>query len=532
MRRSLLYFWSLLLLLLAVTPVQVFAQSALVLVDASITREPVSAADFGLNVAAWDSQMTTPSTLHYLNSLPCRAFRYPGGSWADGFDWTKSRYDGMPMTSDLGALVERYHGIGDVIINYGSGSPQMAEAWAAYCDGSTASKVLIGDDVAGRDWKTVSFWAKLRGQLPLTVDDGLNKLRAGHASPWKIAMFEVGNECYGSWEYDTHLQKQDPVLYAQFYATVDRLIHKVAPGAKVGAVVTATEDDWGDAEESVVNRRTKQIHTGWTPVMLSTLHAESIMPDFVIYHYYPEDPGKEDDQVLLHSSAAWESNYGAIHSMLADYLGPKGSSVEVDCTENNSVADNPGKQSTSIVDGLYLADSFGAIINTSFRSYYWWDLHNGIQSQFNNAPSLFGWRQYGDYGILSPGDSQLNVAANSPYPTYFAYKLIGKFCSPGDVPVKVTTTNPDLAVYAVTSKTKNISLLIVNNDPTNALPSKFELYGCRPSSKAIAWTYGLSQDTAAEQGHRADLQLARYILSNKALQLSIPPYSMTVIRLY
>ena len=31
----------------------------------------------------------------------------------------------------------------------------------------------------------------------------------------------------------------------------------------------------------------------------------------------------------------------------------------------------------------------------------WWGLRNGQKNGFNNRPTLYGWRQYGDYGIVS-----------------------------------------------------------------------------------------------------------------------------------
>ena len=45
-----------------------------------------------------------------------------------------------------------------------------------------------------------------------------------------------------------------------------------------------------------------------------------------------------------------------LRQQLSDYLGNAGAAVEIVVTENNSVYTNPGKQSTSIVNGLFLLD--------------------------------------------------------------------------------------------------------------------------------------------------------------------------------
>jgi hypothetical protein len=86
-------------------------------------------------------------------------------------------------------------------------------------------------------------------------------------------------------------------------------------------------------------------------------------------------------------------------------------SVELVCTENNSVYSNPGKQTTSLVNGLFYADSVGQILQTEFNTLMWWILRNAQETGNNNSPSLYGWRQYGDYGMLS--------GQNDPYPTYY-----------------------------------------------------------------------------------------------------------------
>ena len=68
-------------------------------------------------------------------------------------------------------------------------------------------------------------------------------------------------------------------------------------------------------------------------------------------------------------------------------------------TENNSDSGAMGRQSTSLVNALYLADSTSALMKTEFRSYIWWDLHDGYETDGNFDPTIYGWRPNGDYGI-------------------------------------------------------------------------------------------------------------------------------------
>ena len=81
-----------------------------------------------------------------------------------------------------------------------------------------------------------------------------------------------------------------------------------------------------------------------------------------------------------------------MRQQITDYVGTGGSNIELCVTENNSDAGAMGRQSTSLVNALYLADSTSALMKTEFRSYLWWDLHNGADTGGNFDPTIYGWR--------------------------------------------------------------------------------------------------------------------------------------------
>ena len=126
--------------------------------------------------------------------------------------------------------------------------------------------------------------------------------------------------------------------------------------------------------------------------MLATLRSLGVTPDFLIYHRYPKAPGAESDSGLAASSSTWATDAADLRQQLNDYLGAAASAVELVCTENNSVYSNPGKQTTSLVNGLFLADSLCAAMKTEFNGVIWWDLRNGQETGNNNSSSLYGWR--------------------------------------------------------------------------------------------------------------------------------------------
>ena len=65
-------------------------------------------------------------------------------------------------------------------------------------------------DQFGTNWQTVGYWASLRAAAPLAHDDGMNFLRISRAAPLGFKYWEIGNECYGTWETDSNAVPHDP----------------------------------------------------------------------------------------------------------------------------------------------------------------------------------------------------------------------------------------------------------------------------------------------------------------------------------
>ena len=88
----------------------------------------------------------------------------------------------------------------------------------------------------------------------------------------------------------------------------------------------------------------------------------------------------------------------------AGFWADAAKNIEIMATENNSTS-TPGKQSVSVVNALYMADSLGQALNTEIASFMWWDLHNSADAKQNNSPVLYGFRDFGDFGLLSTSNA-------------------------------------------------------------------------------------------------------------------------------
>ncbi len=458
-------------------------------VNAGSILRNVDVRHFSVNTAIWDSVFDTPTTINAMIEAGVKGLRFPGGSASDDYHWATGKNDAGTTTwatnFDMFAHVATSISAPAVFItaNYGSGTPQEAADWVRY---SNVTK--------GYGFK---YW-------------------------------EVGNENYGTWEMDHNTRPNDPVTYATRFKDYFNQMKAIDPTIKIGCPVVVGEDSSANyTDEVVTNPRTGLTHSGWTPVMLATMKNLGVTPDFLAYHYYPQAPGAEGDAGLLASSANWASDAANLRQQLADYLGAAASNVELTCTENNSVYSSPGKQTTSLVNGLFMADSFCQLMKTEFTSMVWWDWRNGQETGNNNSTSLYGWRNYGNYGVM---DAVVPSLPANRYPTYYALKLLQYFARPGDQVVTATSSYIGISAHAVRHPDGKVSVLLINKHPTTNLPVNISITGYTPPTTAYLASYGKPQDTAAQTGSgSADVAQTSFTIPGANFSYTAPAYSINSI---
>ncbi len=516
---------------------------ATVSVNAGQVIRPVDTQLLGVNVSWWDSNLNTPQTQQMVQAAGLTMFRFPGGSSSDSFHFNSPpSYNGQGTDGSMASFIASAGGTGLATIDYGSGSPQEAAAFLAYLEAPVGSTTPIGNGQEWSDsanawqtvnWQNAGYWASLRAHAPLAQDDGLNFLRLDHPAPFSVAYWEVGNEEYGGWEIDHHAAQHDPATYIAFAKQFAAYAAQIDPNISIGVDVGSPGDN-----------------NNWTSLMLQQCASQGFTPGFLSDHNYVQAPGSESDSNLLLNTVSnpngnagdpgnpydWAVRAADYQALLTRYLGASGSKVQLLTTEFNSVYSNPGKQTTSLVNGLFVADSLGALLETPYNGADVWDLRNSWSTGGNNSSSLYGWRQGGDYGLIgSPGGSAPATGPYVPYPTYFAEQLASKIIQAGGKVVQAASSDPNLAVYSVLEPTGHLDLLVINKSPTGSLTGQFQLANFQPASQAQAWQYGEAQDTA--QGHTTDGQsaLASFTatlgVSGSSFSYAFPAYSMTVLDL-
>ncbi len=495
---------------------------------------------FGMNIAIWDNLLQGPATAGILENMDTQVLRIPGGSSSDNYNWQTNRsvvngtFQWRNSVAALARIAEARGAQAYVVVNYGSGTPEQAAAWVAYYNGSASNSAPLGTDAKGRNWQTVGYWAAMRGAAPLNTDDGYNFLRMAHPAPFGFKYWEIGNECYGSWEYDEHGVPgsgltgvaHDAYTYAQYFKNFFMKMLSVDPSIRIGAVGITGQDNSGNGTHAVPNpNEGNSLHSGWTPVVLATLKSLAITPHFLVHHGYAQSPGSEGDAYLLQAGANLATDAANLRKMVTDYVGGSaGAEIELALTELNSVYSDPGKQSTSLVNGLFMADAMGQLTRTEFNACQWWALRNGSNTTNNNSASLYGWRNFGDYGVVA-SDSIATTNPNTPFPTFYAAKLLTKWARGGDRVVTATSNYNPLSPHAARLADGSLALLVVNKHPSVDLTGQITLTGFTPGSTTAAlYSYGKSNDLAD-----TDLTVSTETVSGPTFTHTFPSYSMNVL---
>ena len=496
--------------------------------------QPIRTVDervFGVNAVIWDAQASSAQTISMVQNAGIRTIRVPGGSLSDEYHWriNKSLANTWTWATAFNGFINLITSANTqavVTVNYGSGTPEEAAGLVAYLNASVGSSTAIGGtDGTGFAMQNAGYWAALRAAAPLGTDDGMNFLRISRSSPVEARYFEIGNECYGTWETDQQAAAHDPTTYANRVQQYIAKMKAVDPTIKIGVVVVTSSENAS--------------YKNWTPTMLARLKTLNAIPDFIIYHLYPQAPGAESDAALLQvadtGSKSWSTIAADLRQQLTANLGSAaGAGVEIVVTENNSVYSSPGKQSTSLVNGLYLADSIGNLMQTEINGYMYWALRNGPPTINNGAAldgnmsaSLYGWRQFGDYGMISTPSTLTGEATYyNPYPTYYMMKLLSHFARGGDTIVQATSSNPLLSIFAAKRTDGSLSLLVINKDPTNAQNANITLNNYGSVGSATFYSYGKPQDSAGSAG---DLVVSPMDVTGTTFSFSFASYSGTVI---
>ncbi len=460
---------------------------AQVTIDLRLPYATIPPSAFGMNTAVWDNNLLDARVPGLLRQAGITMLRFPGGSTADGYHWQNNSitlgrgYINPHNTFDaFMGIVHQIDAQAFITVNYGSnitgtdgGDPTEAAAWVQY---------------------------------------------ANIIKRYGITYWEIGNEVYGNgtnssqWETDLHATKS-PVTYANNVLQYAHFMKGVDSSIKVGVALTVPVDTSADSSERQM--------ADWNKTVLSTVCPHI---DFVDIHWYPrwhEGDSRDPDAMLLARTSQIPGIMSQLRLQISHYCGTHAKAVQIFVGETNT--GNSGKQTVSLVNALFLADSYMTWLKNGASNVSWWDLHNGIEIQGNNSSSLYGRANYGDQGILANGTCSQGVcepATNTPFPPYYGIQILTHLGAPGDQMVSASSQQRFVAAHAVKQANGNLALLLINKDPSTSYTLKVSLSGYKPASRAIVYSYGM-QSTSISVNSKSGI--------DPMFKQTLPPYSLTTV---
>jgi hypothetical protein len=479
----------------------------------------------GINASTYDSSLLDPQVPGLLRGAGISLVRLPGGSESDQYDW-KTNTDvigNFREAVDFGQFMSVIRQAGAqamVTVDYGTGNTIGQQ------DGSGETGPQIAAD-----------WVRY----------------ANIQHHYGIKYWEIGNEVYGNgaygadWEADDHCTTTPaggavvlgsepgqtyncgPAVYAASAAQYIAAMKAVDPHISVGVVLTASgaPNNWPDG---VTNPQTSP--ESWNQTVLSALRDQprGLRIGFADVHWYPQNPSSitppgPTDAGLLADTAQIPASVSALRTEFADWAG--NASLPIMITETNSVSSNPGKQTLSVVNALYLEQDYLTWLQNGVSNVDWWQIHNGIVTSGDNEASLAGTAGYGDYGVLSDGScgtvSGAQVCeppAETPFPAYYGLQLLSRFIQPGDQLLTASSSQGLVQVFAARAAGGAVRAMVVNDDPATGYDLGLSVPEYHLSGAPVLF-YG------AQSGGVQTLTGAQA----RAAAATVPPYSITMLTL-
>ncbi|MGB9145414.1 MAG: hypothetical protein WCC14_06315, partial [Acidobacteriaceae bacterium] len=436
-----------------------------VTVDQTSAGPAVTDQILGVNLEAWYDVVGNASSgvLSGLQNAGMQALRWPGGSWSDAFHWTNGN---QYITGDT------------------STQPYMCNTDLANGDGTY---VWAGNaDEAFSDFET-SIAKAGPFDLALTANYGSNETCNGGGDPneaaaWAAAAVSdghaashitVGNEVYGSWEYDLHAVQHDPTTYADAVTGTTGyydLIKAASPTTLVGVVVDA------DCTSS------SGCTNGWDSTVLSVAKGYY---DFVEYHYYPEYQDGYDSSLIGVGTPSYVQNFTTNINTVKQELTTAGEpNTPIYVGEISSNSANGGTQNWSITQALYAGQILGEAMNDGVSRLTWWDGFGNCEGTSGLPPnnsSLYGWQAWGAQDIFSAGPSTDSGCpgdgnAGTLSPTAMAFQLFSNVAVNGEnvLTASVNGNTTDVRAYAATHS-GGTALVLFNLNATTAEPVEITL---------------------------------------------------------
>ncbi|MBN2513232.1 MAG: hypothetical protein JXB18_09870 [Sedimentisphaerales bacterium] len=403
-----------------------FAADLTITVDSALPIRTIPMTLYGGNLTAWDgAQNGSNATFNNLLKASGRKYmRWCGGSWGDAYLW-----------SDMEG-------------------PNKTKTWiVSYSETLNLLNLLSqpGETVHPTLQPIVNFpgiWYGIQHTHQEAVAAAVAWVTDQSARTPTAQYWEIGNETVGPWEAG-YFEGISGTYYGDYFADFYLGMKAVNPGIKIGANVEPYHglQPWGWYEGY------------WTYDTLVAASAKGAIPDFLIIHQYPGDgePASYNPTLLndrINEIAQFTSNLDGI---VADALGPEHvGQIRYWMTEWDAGNDD---------NDAYRRRQ--AYVNAMFHVQYVMEM---AKHNWEGANAWAQWEYNSSYFV---------------YPVWYVHPmLMNRF---GQEMVEVTDTHSLVRAYGAIDAVGNLTILAVNNSPTQDLTADINIVGFPAAAGGLQW---------------------------------------------
>jgi len=446
------------------------AGTASVSIDVSSPMGSVPSQGYGVDSSVYDNYMTSPGLGASLKSGGFNAIRYPGGSYADIFNFIS----GSDQTLNDGG----YFASGDTFDN-----------WISDLIQPSGAKGVI----------TVNYGSNQTNDGPAPVSEAASWVQyADITNNYGILYWEIGNEIYGNgyytsgnWEYDLHVLDQtaanrvgnpalSPTAYGTNAAAFIEAMKAVDPNIKCGVFVSTSPwvPNWNQDVLGAIS---------------SALQGSGYTLDFVILHWYPSG---SDAQVLA-SPATINSQVSQVRSDIQKYY-TLGNASQLQLLVTETAASSNG----GLFPYLFTTDEFLTWFEQGAANVEYQELNSGVYE---------------------------NSSSNTPIGPWYGVSFDSTVARPGDRMVSASSSNSLLRVHGVRRSDGQVGVVLINDDPGNDTVVSVSVSGATLASTGTEYTFGNADFTSGSQTPNHGISSSSIGGVGNNFAVTVPAYSTVAV---
>jgi len=417
---------------------------------------------FGNNSNLWMGQIVTQASLmQYIGDLSPNIIRAPAGSISDTYFWNGT--DANPKPADAPDNVYTNGTLGSIGSWYGGDNASWTLSLSDYYSLLTQTKSTA--------IFTVNYGYARYGTGTNPVDS------AAHlAASWvrsdngRTKYWEIGNECYGSWEagYQIDPSKnhdgQPAIVTGSLYGTHFQVFADSmrAAAQSIGATIYIGAVLYGTPPQSYDDNTVQT----WDQGVLA--NAGSSADFFIVHDYFTAYNSNSTVPQILSTGL---SEAPAVMTYVKQQLQNAGIATKpIAMTEWNIQAIG-SKQNTSYIAGMHAALTLGTFIKNGYGEASRWDLANG----YANGD---------DQGMFNLGD-EAGAPLWNPRPAFYYMYYFQRMFGDRMVFDSLRHTDADITTYSSTFTSGQAGTIIINSGSSiHVVSIDFQHF---PAGSAYRW---------------------------------------------